>query len=108
MFRDFFLGFMKVHVLHHATLEPIYGLAMLEELERHGYELSAGTLYPMLHGLEREGLLEREERVVGGHVRKYYRATAKGQAALEEAKLKIRELVDEVLDDRGPKRLPDP
>ena len=97
MIRDFFLGFVRIHVLHHATLEPVYGLAMIEELGRHGYDLSAGTLYPILHGMEEDGLLERTERTVEGRVRKYYTATAKGRAALDEAKGKIRELVAEVL-----------
>jgi PadR family transcriptional regulator PadR len=108
MFRDFFLGFVKVHILHHAAEEPIYGLAMMEELQRHGYEISPGTIYPILHGMEEEGWLAREERVVGGRVRKYYTATEEGRAALEDVKEKIRELVEEVLEGHGPERLPEP
>jgi DNA-binding PadR family transcriptional regulator len=57
MFRDFFLGFVRIHILHHAAEEPIYGLAMIEELGRHGYEVSPGTIYPILHGMERGGWL---------------------------------------------------
>lgn len=106
MFRDFFLGFIKIHILYHATEEPIYGLAMMEELQRHGYEISAGTIYPILHGMEQEGWLAREERIVGGRIRKYYSATDDGRAALEDVKVKIRELVEEVLDGHGPERLP--
>ena len=102
MLRSFLLGFIKVHVLHHAAREPIYGLAMIEELHRHGYELSPGTLYPILHELESEGLLWREERVVGGKVRKYYSATEQGRRALADVRGKIRELVGEVLEDGGP------
>ena len=108
MLRDFFLGFVRVHVLHHAARAPIYGLAMLEELRRHGYELGPGTLYPLLHGLEADGYLVREDRVVGGKVRKYYAATPAGRAALAELKGKIRELVDEVLEGQGPDPLPEP
>jgi PadR family transcriptional regulator PadR len=96
--RDFFLGFIKVHVLHHAAEEPVYGLAMIEELQRHGYVLSPGTLYPVLHGLARDGYLSREDRNVDGKVRKYYTITAAGQRALNEARGRIRELVDEVLE----------
>jgi PadR family transcriptional regulator, regulatory protein PadR len=96
--RDFFLGFIKVHVLHHAAEEPVYGLAMIEELRRHGYVLSPGTLYPVLHGLARDGYLSREDRKVDGKVRKYYTITAAGQRALNEARGRIRELVDEVLE----------
>jgi DNA-binding PadR family transcriptional regulator len=95
--RDFFLGFIKVHILHHAAEEPIYGLAMIAELQRHGYVLSPGTLYPVLHGLEAAGYLSKEERIVEGKVRKYYSITGPGRLALSEARSMIRELVDEVL-----------
>ena len=97
--RDFFLGFIKVHVLHHAAEEPVYGLAMISELQRHGYVLSPGTLYPVLHSLEKAGYLTREDRNVEGKVRKYYSITESGQAALAEARARIRELVDEVLEE---------
>lgn len=96
--RDFFLGFIKVHLLHHAAREPIYGLAMIDELRRHGYVLSPGTLYPVLHSLEADGYLTREDRNVGGKVRKYYRVTASSEAALAEAGTRISELVEEVLE----------
>jgi DNA-binding PadR family transcriptional regulator len=98
--RDFFLGFIKVHILHHATEEPVYGLAMIEELQRHGYVVSPGTLYPLLHGLKAAGYLTREDRNVEGKVRKYYFITEAGRAALIEARAMIRELVDEVLEGR--------
>lgn len=97
MLRDFFLGFVRIHILHHAGEEPIYGTGIMEELARHGYQLGAGTLYPILHGLEKQGYLRSYEEVVGGKVRRYYRATPAGEAALEEAKGKIVELVQEVL-----------
>jgi PadR family transcriptional regulator, regulatory protein PadR len=108
MLRDFFLGFVKVHVLHHAAQEPVYGLAMIEELRRHGYEVSPGTIYPLLHGLETDGYLAREERVVGGKVRKYYTITDEGRAALAEARAKIAELTHEVVEGLGPAKLPEP
>lgn len=95
--RDFFLGFIKVHVLHHAAETPVYGLAMIDELRRHGYELSPGTLYPILHGLEQAGYLAREDRNVEGKIRKYYRLTEGGESALLEARARIRELVEQVL-----------
>jgi len=95
--REFFLGFIKIHILHHAASEPVYGLALIEELGRHGYALSPGTLYPVLHDLEKAGYLERERRVVGGKVRKYYAITDEGRRALDHARQQIRELVDEVL-----------
>jgi DNA-binding PadR family transcriptional regulator len=99
--RDFFLGFIKIHLLHHAAEEPVYGLAMIEELRRHGYVLSPGTLYPVLHGLEAAGYLSKEDRIVEGKVRKYYSITEPGRQALDEARALIRELVDEVLEERS-------
>jgi PadR family transcriptional regulator, regulatory protein PadR len=107
MLRDFFLGFIKIHVLHHAAHEPIYGVAMIAELARHGYELSPGTLYPLLHSLQEQGYLAREDRVVEGRVRKYYVITEEGSAALQEAKQKIAELVREVLEEEDDQRLPE-
>lgn len=101
MVRDFFLGFIKIHILHHAAQEPVYGAWMMDELAHHGYDLSPGTLYPILHGLEADGLLIREDQVVGGKVRKYYSATPAGQEALREVRIKMRELVGEVLDEQG-------
>jgi PadR family transcriptional regulator len=97
IFRDIFLAFVRVHLLHHAAEGPIYGLAMIEELARHGYELSPGTLYPIFHSLETAGLLTREARTVSGKVRKYYGITPAGREALARLRPKIRELVDEVL-----------
>lgn len=107
MIRDFFLGFVKIHILHHAEQEPVYGLALIQELQRHGYELSPGTLYPLLHQLETQGYLVHEERVVKGKVRKYYTITTTGSQALAEARQKIQELVDEVLEGQGHVHLAD-
>jgi PadR family transcriptional regulator PadR len=103
--REFFLGFIKIHVLHHAAREPVYGLALIEELGRHGYRLGPGTLYPLLHGLEAAGYLSQEPRVVNGRVRKYYVATPLGLEALATARQRVRDLVEEVLEGRGPGRL---
>jgi DNA-binding PadR family transcriptional regulator len=76
----------------------VYGLALIEELRRHGYELSPGTLYPVLHQLEATGYLSRLNRVVNGKVRKYYALTRRGRLALAAAREKIGELVGEVFE----------
>ena len=94
--RDLFLGFVKLHILHHAGREAVYGLGLIEELGRHGYRLSPGTLYPILHGLEQDRLLVSEAYVVEGKIRKYYRLTATGRIALREGKRKARELMKEI------------
>ncbi len=95
--RKLFLAFIQVHILHHAKKEPIYGSWMIEELEHHGYEISAGTLYPIFHTLEKDGLLLAENKTVGGKVRKYYSITEKGTAVLQQANEKIAELKGELL-----------
>ncbi len=95
--HEFFLGFIKIHILHHAAERPVYGLWLIEELSRHGYKLSPGTLYPLLHSLEKENYLECQEKVIEGKIRKYYRTTAKGGQALKQAKDKIKELIAEVM-----------
>jgi DNA-binding PadR family transcriptional regulator len=97
MLRDFFLGFVKVHLLHHASREPVYGVWFIEELARHDYQISPGTLYPLLHNLEATGYLHREDRVVDGKVRKYYAITPLGKEALSEVRTKIQELVEEIM-----------
>ncbi len=97
MLREFFLGFVKIHILHHAAEKPVYGVALIEELRRHGYELSPGTLYPVLHALEKADYVVRDDRLVAGKVRKYYAITDAGREALDEVRDKIRELTHEVL-----------
>ena len=98
--RVFFLGFIKIHILYHASKEPVFGVEIAEELARHGYNVSPGTLYPVLHRLEKEGYLESRPRVVNGRMRKYYQATAEGKLVLEQSKKKIRELVTEVIEEK--------
>src|SRR5438034_8896845 len=77
--RDLYSGLIRLHVLHHAVEEPIFGLGMIEELSRHGYRISAGSLYPLLHGLEKKGYLRAIEVRNGRSMRKLYRATPLGQ-----------------------------
>jgi PadR family transcriptional regulator PadR len=100
--KMFFGGFVRMHILYHAVREPVFGVEMMAELARHGYDVGAGTLYPMLHQLEENGYLTVTTEVVAGKQRKYYRATAEGAAALDAAKTKLRELVTEILHDDPP------
>jgi PadR family transcriptional regulator, regulatory protein PadR len=96
--QELLSGLIRIHILYHASKEPIFGLGMIEELQRHGYKLSAGTLYPMLHGLERKGLLRSRKVRLGRRGRKVYRATAAGRRALERARDKVKELLGELLE----------
>jgi PadR family transcriptional regulator PadR len=99
MLRSLFLGFIKLHILYHAGQGPVYGLWLIEELARHGYKLSPGTLYPILHSLEEQGYLVSEKQIVEGKVRRYYRLTPQGAAALAEARQKVAELAGEIMDE---------
>jgi PadR family transcriptional regulator, regulatory protein PadR len=103
LLKHFYGGFIRLHVLYHAGKEPIFGLEMIEELGRHGYRIGPGTLYPILHQLERDGYLKRTDQMVGGRRRKTYRATAAGRRLLDDAKAKLRELFSEVIENRTPK-----
>ena len=96
--RDLYSGLIRLHVLHHAAGEPIFGLGMVEELGRHGYRISPGTLYPLLYGLEKKGYLRSTQQRNGKSLRKVYRATALGRKALVAARSKVRELFRELIE----------
>lgn len=97
--RDVLLAFARLHILHHASEERIFGAGMMEELGRHGYRLGPGTLYPLLQRLQAEELLAMETAVVDGRMRKYYTITARGRGALKSIRPKLAELANEVLPD---------
>lgn len=94
--RKIFLGFIHIHILHHAKKESFYGSWMIEELKTHGYDISPGTLYPILKAMEKSNLLDKEEIIVGGKVRKYYKITPDGEVVLKESKIKVKELFKEI------------
>lgn len=95
--RKFFLGFIRIHILYHASKGEIYGVEMMDELKTHGYEVSPGTIYPILHSLEDEGFLISRGKNMEGKIRKYYKITDEGRQILKEAQGKIKELIDEVM-----------
>jgi len=98
-YPELYSGLVRLHILHHASQEEIFGLSIIQELWRHGYKLSPGTLYPLLHGLEEKGLLRSRKHNDGGRIRRFYRATTDGKKALIEAKEKVRELFGELFED---------
>ena len=99
-FKDFYSGFIRLHILYHAHKEEIFGLGIIEELGRHGYELSPGTLYPVLHGMEKKGYLSSRRKNVNGKIRRLYRITPLGRNTLKGSEQKIRELFRELLEDK--------
>ena len=94
--RKIFNGLIYVHILHHGNIEEFYGSWMIEELKEHGYNISPGTLYPILKSMEEEDLIEKEERNVNGRIRKYYKTTTKGDNLLQELKYNLKELFDDI------------
>ena len=96
--QGLYSGLIRIHILFHACEEPIFGLGMIQELSRHGYRLSPGTLYPLLHGMEKRGLLWSREIRNGKWRRREYSATPAGHQALRAAKKRVRELFGEIFD----------
>ena len=96
--KELYSGLIRLHVLHHAAERPIYGSWMIEELREHGYRISPGTLYPMLHGLARKGYLRVRPEGAGKRARRLYTITKQGSVALADAKGKVRELFGELFE----------
>jgi PadR family transcriptional regulator PadR len=100
--QELLKGLIRLHILHHASKDEFYGQWMIRELARHGYTLSPGTLYPMLHGLERRGYLKSRKVRLGRTFRRVYRATALGRDANKLAKVQVRELIGELQRSKTP------
>ncbi len=96
--REILLSFWKVHILHHAGELPVHGQWILTELRRHGYEISPGTLYPLLNRMERLGWLKGKTAPNAGlRARKDYRLTGAGRKVLGTIRRQIQELHREVV-----------
>jgi DNA-binding PadR family transcriptional regulator len=95
--RDFLRGAVRLHVLHHAAEGTVTGAWLSRELRGHGYQISPGTLYPLLHDLEDQGLLVSVQRTEDGRVLRCYQATERGGAVLSDARRALVELAGELL-----------
>ncbi len=96
--NEILLAFWKAHILHHAGQAPVYGLWMMEELRRHGYDISPGTLYPLLRRMEKYGWLKAEGAPpVSRRQRRAYRLTPRGARVLEMLRAPVAELYREVM-----------
>ncbi len=98
---EFRRGAVRLHILHHACHGEIHGAWMRDELAEHGHHISPGTLYPVLHRLEADGMLISHEEVIDGRVRRLYRATTEGHRELAACQHALAELAREVLDEGG-------
>jgi DNA-binding PadR family transcriptional regulator len=97
--QELYSGLIRLHILHHASKEPVFGLGMIRELRRHGYAIGPGTLYPTLHRLQSRKYLCSYEQLVGGKVRRCYIITPLGRRALQRAREKVRELFAELFEE---------
>jgi DNA-binding PadR family transcriptional regulator len=93
--HDLLSGLVKLHVLYYASEHEIYGQWMIDELAEHGYRLSPGTLYPMLHGMERQGYLASREERHGKSKRRLYKTTSLGREGLALAKNQLKAFLGE-------------
>ncbi|MCI0141678.1 PadR family transcriptional regulator [Arthrobacter bambusae] len=103
--RELMRAAVRLHILHHAAKEDIHGAWMSEELAKHGYSISPGTLYPTLHRMEQDGLLVSRREVVGGRRRRVYRSTQAGLDVLADGRKSVAELAAEILPE-SPKENP--
>ena len=94
--KSLYSALIRLHILHHASENPIYGTWIMEELARHGYKLSAGTLYPILHSLGKRGYLRSHWERNGKLARRVYNITPEGRKALYVARRRVRELFGEM------------
>jgi len=98
--QKLYLGFVQLHILHHAGRNPVYGIWMMAELRAHGYNLGPGTIYPLLNKMADSGLLEKTSKNVNGKIRKYYSITRLGTEVFADAGKKAAELFHEIEDTR--------
>jgi len=106
--RDLYGGLIRMHILHHANEETIYGQGMIEELRRHGYAIGPGTMYPLLHGLEKKGYLLAKRELHGSRYRQVYRITGTGRRVLLVSRRRVQELFGEMFEDSAKNSDPTP
>jgi DNA-binding PadR family transcriptional regulator len=100
--REILLAFWKVHILHHAEERRIYGQWLLDELRRHGFQVSPGTLYPLLARMQRAGWLQTVRRGRANSspkARREYTLTPKGARLLAQLRRQVEELHHEVIEE---------
>ena len=96
--KSLYAGLMRLHILHEAEQQVVCGAWVTDQLRQHGYEISPGTLYPMLHGLEKKGYLSSTKERVGKTMRRLYAITPRGSSVLGDGKSKVRELFGDLFE----------
>lgn len=101
LYHSFWQGLVKLFVLHQAGQGPIYGGRLKKTLRDRGYDISPGSLYPLLHAMEKANLLSSRLKVFKGRVRKYYGLTPDGASCLQELRHAFSPLALEVIVGNG-------
>jgi PadR family transcriptional regulator PadR len=83
--RDMIQGLVRLRILRAAARGPVSGVELSQDLATAGHQVSPGTLYPLLHDMEKAGWVKSTGKTVKGKRRRYYRATRKGRGQLEQA-----------------------
>lgn len=97
IYHDFLHGMVSLFVMHRAGQEPVYGGALSKSLQAMGYNISPGSLYPLLHSLERKRLLRCRTSIIRGRARKYYQLTENGRSCLDTVRGDLTGLVREII-----------
>ncbi len=101
--REILLSFWKVHILHHAATSVVTGQWVMRELRRHGYDVSPGTLYPLLSRMRKRGWLRVVvDQAAGPRARRDYSLTPEGKRVLALVKDQVAELYQEVVRGKEP------
>jgi DNA-binding PadR family transcriptional regulator len=87
---------MHKPLILHLLKTPMYGYKLKQALEELGYPIGDGTLYPLLHGMERAGLLQTWLRTRNGRARKYYEITFEGIRVWDVAVDEIKTILKKV------------
>lgn len=80
-------GSHELIILKLLSRRDMYGYQIVQEmalLSEGAFDMSQGSLYPFLHKMERNGLLEAYRVPENGRERVFYRLTAQGRAVLSE------------------------
>jgi DNA-binding PadR family transcriptional regulator len=97
MIHSFWQGILKVFVLHQAAQGPIYGGKLKKQLQGWGYDISPGSLYPLLHAFEKGHLFRSRVKIFKGRARKYYEITDQGRAVLAEVQQELNVIMTRLL-----------
>jgi PadR family transcriptional regulator PadR len=97
MMHSFWQGMLKFFVLHQAAHSPVYGGRLKKQLQDLDYDISPGSLYPLLHALEKAQLLKSRVKIFKGRARKYYDITDQGRAVLADLHVELSNVMARML-----------